>query len=210
MGIIQYLYQTYGQISLDEITANIQHLNTPVDPTKPIALIWKQIKDTQKFVTAAGSPFTPSQLVTATETLILGTNQYETAYHNWMSLPAANRTYQNLKVHFNQDCQLQNTIKSSWQAGYHQMNNTKEANIEYDAAQASLEETMQNFAKASTADRESFASLPNTNSHLHTSAQELTSANANMQATINTMKQQMAMMAVTLPNQTAQPLPQQP
>eukprot|EP00957_Ditylum_brightwellii_P201670 15326693-Ditylum_brightwellii.AAC.1 len=37
MDIIQYLYQMHGQISLDKITTNIQCLNTPADPTKPIA-----------------------------------------------------------------------------------------------------------------------------------------------------------------------------
>eukprot|EP00957_Ditylum_brightwellii_P009930 748947-Ditylum_brightwellii.AAC.1 len=68
---------------------------------------------------------------------------------------------------------------------------------------------MQHFVNASTADRESFASPTSTNSHLHTTIQELTSANANTQATINTMQQQMAMIVVTPPNQTAQPPPQQ-
>eukprot|EP00957_Ditylum_brightwellii_P060711 4609046-Ditylum_brightwellii.AAC.1 len=41
MDVIQYLFRTYGRISPDEITTNIQRLNQPADPAKPIQLVWK-------------------------------------------------------------------------------------------------------------------------------------------------------------------------
>eukprot|EP00957_Ditylum_brightwellii_P120046 9160704-Ditylum_brightwellii.AAC.1 len=53
-------------------------------------------------------------------------NQDKTAYRSWLELPPPNRTYQNLKVHFDREYQLQNTIKSSRQAGFHQLNNAEE------------------------------------------------------------------------------------
>eukprot|EP00957_Ditylum_brightwellii_P026223 1982990-Ditylum_brightwellii.AAC.1 len=74
VDVIQYLFQTYGRISSDQITANIQRLNTPVDPTQSIAMIWEQIKDAQKFASTARNLFTTPQLVMAAETLLLGTN----------------------------------------------------------------------------------------------------------------------------------------
>eukprot|EP00957_Ditylum_brightwellii_P149964 11421383-Ditylum_brightwellii.AAC.1 len=65
--------------------------------------------------------------------------RYKIAYRLWLELPAPNRTYQNLTVHFDCEYQLQNTIKSSRQAGYHQLNNMEEFyNTEQDAT---LEET---------------------------------------------------------------------
>eukprot|EP00957_Ditylum_brightwellii_P015493 1166452-Ditylum_brightwellii.AAC.1 len=127
-----------------------------------------------------------------------------------MAILAINRMYQNLKVHFNQEYQLQIAIKSSRQADYHQMNNAEEIPQEDDETQISLEETVQKFANASAADREAFASLTSTNSQLHNTVQELTTANLDMQATLNAMQQQMAMMAVTPPPQVNPTSPQQP
>lgn len=149
VDIIQYLFQTYGRISPNQITANIQRLNAPVDPTQPITMIWKQIEDRQKFATSAA--FTPPQLVTAAETLLLSTNHYKTAYRNWMAQPPTNRTYANKKVHFNQESQLQNTIKTTRKAGYQQMHNAADVKLTSDT-EASLEEAVHNFATATAAD----------------------------------------------------------
>eukprot|EP00957_Ditylum_brightwellii_P033231 2517589-Ditylum_brightwellii.AAC.1 len=75
-----------------------------------------------------------------------------------------------------------------------------------------LEEMVQNFASATATDREAFASLTNTNSQLHSQVEQLTTANATMQALLNAMQQQMEFMAVN-PTHTMQPqqqpLPQQ-
>ena len=124
-----------------------------------------------------------------------------------MALPPANRTYVNLKVHFNQEYQLQNTIKTTRQAGYHQMNYVKGNEIETDS-QSTLEETVQNFVAATAADREAFASPTNTNNQLHSQVEQLTTANATMQASLNAIQQQMAFMAVN-PIPAMQPTQQQ-
>eukprot|EP00957_Ditylum_brightwellii_P179981 13709503-Ditylum_brightwellii.AAC.1 len=81
----------------------------PVDPTKPVALIWRQIKDGQKFATAAGIPFSPQQI----ETLLLGTNCYHDVYHTQLMQPPMNRTYANLKIYLNNEYQLQNTLNTT-------------------------------------------------------------------------------------------------
>eukprot|EP00957_Ditylum_brightwellii_P142647 10868486-Ditylum_brightwellii.AAC.1 len=54
MDTVQCLFQMYGRILPDQITLNIQRLNAPVDPTQPIAMVWKQIEAAQKFATSAG------------------------------------------------------------------------------------------------------------------------------------------------------------
>ena len=134
----------------------------PVDPSKPVALIWKQIKDVQKFATAAGTPFSAQQIITAAETLILGTNKYQDAYRMWLTTPSVNRTYVNLKTNFDEEYQLQNTLNTTgYDAGYHQMNNVNETD------QPTIKDTVQNFAVTNEVNSKAFATLANTNQDLN-------------------------------------------
>jgi hypothetical protein len=95
--------------------ANQQKLTNPVDPHQPIAILFRQIEDCQKFVA-----ITPAQVIKAAETLILQTGKYTSAYREWISLDAAAKTYQNFKTRMTQEYQLQNQMTSmARDAGYH-------------------------------------------------------------------------------------------
>eukprot|EP00957_Ditylum_brightwellii_P111168 8476576-Ditylum_brightwellii.AAC.1 len=74
---------------------------TPVDPTRPIALIWKQIEDAQKFAMSAGQPYTNHQIVTTSEMLLLQTNMYHQVYCMWLIQPAVILMYADLQQYFN-------------------------------------------------------------------------------------------------------------
>eukprot|EP00957_Ditylum_brightwellii_P173242 13188251-Ditylum_brightwellii.AAC.1 len=119
----------------------------PITAHQPIVLLFKQIKDGQKFASAANVPFTNDQLVTYAERLILGTGQYSNAYRSWLALPAVNGTYQNLKVHFTTKYQLLNKMhQSAWDAGYHSANMAMDEDAPKVSAQ--LKEAAQQFAAA--------------------------------------------------------------
>eukprot|EP00957_Ditylum_brightwellii_P195267 14876053-Ditylum_brightwellii.AAC.1 len=60
---------------------------TPIVPHHPIALLFKQLEDGQKFAASTNVPFTNDQLVMYAEQLILGTGQYSNAYCTWMATP---------------------------------------------------------------------------------------------------------------------------
>eukprot|EP00957_Ditylum_brightwellii_P038333 2897799-Ditylum_brightwellii.AAC.2 len=95
---------------------------TPIDPHHPIALLFKQLEDGQKFAVSASMPFTNDQLIMYTDQLILGTGQYNNMYRMWMTTPAP-KTYQMLKTHFTAEYQLLNRMKyTTHAAGYHQIN----------------------------------------------------------------------------------------
>ena len=96
--IFAYLYQTYGRISTKAIQNNTIKLTQPVAPHLPVAIIFKQIEDCQRFATAAGAPFTPAQILKAAETLILSTGRYAISYREWISLLDQERTCLNLKT----------------------------------------------------------------------------------------------------------------
>eukprot|EP00957_Ditylum_brightwellii_P156319 11898039-Ditylum_brightwellii.AAC.1 len=48
-------------------------MQTPIAPHHPIALLFKQLEDGQKFAVSTSVPFTNDQLIIYAEQLILGT-----------------------------------------------------------------------------------------------------------------------------------------
>ena len=107
IDVFRYLFATYGSIGPDEILRNHQTMTTPVNANQPIAILFKQIEDCQKFATAGGAPLTPQQIIHAAEVLILQTNKYTQAYREWKNLDATKQTYLVFKTQFNKEFQLQ-------------------------------------------------------------------------------------------------------
>lgn len=118
--IFAHLYATYGRITANQLWDNTAKLTQPVAPHLPIAIIFKQIEDCNKFATAANAPLTPAQILKAAETLILQTGKYNIPYREWINLPEAQKTYANFKTRFSREYQIQNELNSitSSQAGY--------------------------------------------------------------------------------------------
>ena len=83
-----WLFRTYGRISTHDLQQNGLRMNQPVDPTAPIAMIFKQADEGQKFAAAAGCPFTPAQIVQCALNLILQTGRYTDTYKEWLRKPA--------------------------------------------------------------------------------------------------------------------------
>jgi hypothetical protein len=89
----RWLFQTYGHVGPTDRMKNMARLTQPIDPTAPLALLFKQIEECQRFAADAGSPFTPQQIVEAAEALIVQTGKYDSTYKEWLALPANIRTY---------------------------------------------------------------------------------------------------------------------
>ena len=73
--VLRFLFTTYGQIGPDELLCNQTTLCQPVDPNAPLAIIFKQIEDCQKYATAGGVPLTPQQIMQAAQALVLQTGK---------------------------------------------------------------------------------------------------------------------------------------
>ncbi len=71
----RWLFETYGFVRPTDRMNNTAKLTQPIDPTTPIALLFKQIEECQRFAADAGSPFTPQQIVEAAEALIVQTEK---------------------------------------------------------------------------------------------------------------------------------------
>jgi hypothetical protein len=192
IDIFQYLFATYGQIGPDEILANQQKLTNPVDPHQPIAILFRQIEDCQKFAAAGNVAITPAQVLKAAETLILQTGKYTSAYREWISLDPAAKTYQNFKTRMTREYQLQNQMTSTARdAGYH-------ANAAInDADEASLASAAHEFAAASAADRSAFEQLTSTNGDLSSQVALMAVQNQQLQQQMSQLQQHMMCMATT-------------
>jgi hypothetical protein len=120
IDVFQYLFATYGSIGPDKILRNHQKMTTPVDANQPIAILFKQIEDCQKFAAAGQVAITPAQVLLAAETLILQTGKYTLVYREWIALDPNAKTYNNFKVRMTAEYQLQNTMTTTARdAGYH-------------------------------------------------------------------------------------------
>jgi hypothetical protein len=197
IDVYQYLFRTYGQIGPDEILANQQKLTRPVDPQLPMAILFKQIEDCQKFAAAGQVAITPQQVLKAAETLILQTGKYVSAYREWIALDPVHKTYNNFKLRMNQEYQLQNTMTTTArEAGYHHANAAITPHDENSLAAAAHE-----FAAASASDRAAFEQLTTTNGELHQQLANMAIQNQQIQQQMQQFQQHVMNMATTPPPQ---------
>jgi hypothetical protein len=195
IDVFQYLFRTYGQIGPDEILANQHKLTQPVDPHQPMAILFKQIEDCQKFAAAGQVAITPQQVLKAAETLILQTGKYVSAYREWIALDPAHKTYHNFKIRMNQEYQLQNTMTTTARdAGYHHANAAITPNDEESLASAAHE-----FAAASASDRAAFEQLTSTNGVLNEQLANMAIQNQQIQHQMQQLQQHVMYMATAAP-----------
>ena len=81
-NVFAWLYRTYGKLTSTQITQNIADLNQPVDATKPIRTIFRQIENCQKEAIASGATFTDEQILKAAERLLVATGLYNIKYRD--------------------------------------------------------------------------------------------------------------------------------
>ena len=99
--VLEYLYEYYGDVQRHDLkTVEREVDNMNYDLSQPPNVIWKAIDDLQRLAVAANLKYTDSQLVDLGLTIIKGTHDLETGQSEWYDKPTANKTYANLKEHF--------------------------------------------------------------------------------------------------------------
>ena len=71
--ILKYLIDNYGNITPYDLEDNNKNMKEKWDATTPIEILFNQIKDAQDYTSAAGQPYTATQLLTTTYNLIYAT-----------------------------------------------------------------------------------------------------------------------------------------
>jgi hypothetical protein len=196
IDVFCYLFATYGSIGPDEILRNHQTMTTPVDANPPIAILFKQIKDCQKFAATGQVAITPAQVLKAAKTLILQTGEYTSAYCEWIALDPNAKTYHNFKVRMTAEYQLQNTMTTTARdAGYHHAIKAYQT----PADEESLASAAQDFAAASAADSSAFQQLTTTNGNLNTQLAHMAIQNQQLQQQVTDIQQHVMFLATAAP-----------
>lgn len=99
--ILAYLFQTYGDISEEELTSADETLKAKVfDITQPIEVMYNEIQDLQDLATAANNAYSDKQLVSLGIHLVKNMNDFEKGLIDWYARPTVDHNYTNFKSHF--------------------------------------------------------------------------------------------------------------
>jgi hypothetical protein len=117
--LIRHLYDTYGNITSEDLSANEDRMKAAWDPTTPIEGLFEQIDDGTAYATAGNDPFTITQLVRFAYNIIESNGCMSLACRDWRQLPRNDHTWTCFKTNFKAahlDLRLTATTNS---AGYH-------------------------------------------------------------------------------------------
>ena len=99
--IIQYLFTNHGKISPTQLQDRESKITQLIyDPTLPLDSIFKPIEDLMDYATAAGIPYSNTQVITFAYVLILKTGKFGTYITDWNRRPTNNKTWANFKLFF--------------------------------------------------------------------------------------------------------------
>ena len=110
--IFTFLYTRYGNVQSDIVRAKENELlSTPVDLDLPIIILFDEIEDFRVLAQAAGVPRTSAQLLDMVLKILKGCGCFTPAVITWNNITAAEKTWANLKEHFDQAHQnLENAL----------------------------------------------------------------------------------------------------
>ena len=143
--ILQHLFDNYGNITPLELEDNDTKMRATWDPNSPFDCLIQQVEDGQDYADDGGQPYTAKQLLHIAYTLVFKTGLYFEDCKAWNARPAAARTWDNFKTHF-QTAQrlLRDQMCTTKQAGFHSNlaqqppQNTTQPPAEYQEALISL------------------------------------------------------------------------
>eukprot|EP00804_Cyclotella_cryptica_P006088 CCRYP_010701-RA/>CCRYP_010701-RA protein AED:0.44 eAED:0.36 QI:0/-1/0/1/-1/1/1/0/470 len=98
--ILDSLRVKYGACTPNEKTANNQRFDQPWDPNEPIEALFDRLEECYIFAIMAKPPFTLEQVIDKAIIAIQRTGLYETALLEWQGFEEANKTWEQLKHHF--------------------------------------------------------------------------------------------------------------
>lgn len=117
------LFNNYAQIdnlAMDDIENNIRK---QWDPSTPIESMYKQIQTNCDIAELANQPYSNAQKLSFAYTLVFKTGMYFDACKEWDAKPAADKTWDNFKLHFkNEQTRLDRQNRTTQQGGYHSAN----------------------------------------------------------------------------------------
>ena len=157
--ILQHLFDNYGNITPLELEDNDTKMRATWDPNSPFDCLIKQVEDSQDYANDGSQPYTAEQLLHIAYTLVFKTGLYFEDCKAWNARPAAARTWDNFKMHFQTaQCLLRHQMRTTKQAGFHS-NLAQHQTQPATQPPAEYQEALINLASSAAADRKLLTKL---------------------------------------------------
>ena len=119
--LLEYLKETYGEITSDDIVNNREAMAQPWDLDAPIRLLWSRLDKQLLFARNAKAPITDREAIQATIRALEQTGGYEHAIQTWKD-KGPNHSMKEFRKHLNYQDKLRRQSMTSKTAGYHSAN----------------------------------------------------------------------------------------
>ena len=185
--MLRHLYDTYAELSLDDIEDNDRRMREPWDPNTPFEALIKQINDAVELADHAGAPYTPVQVVNTAYGLVEKTGVFEIDCRKWRdraggtTAPKDWNAFKNFFRKAHKDWELY-TKRTSARSHYGQANAAFPHDNQVDNATITA---LANFATSTASDRAALSKLTDT-------VQELTAELKAARSKIDDLQKQLA------------------
>jgi hypothetical protein len=154
------LKQTYGFINPTQLAENYNKMTVPINFQDPIETLFKHIEDGVRYVNAGMQPYIEAQYAIIAFLLILNTGTIPDACRDWQRRTPVNQTWDDFRREFARAQREQRIISSTASgAGYHTANVAEHYVQNPLPADGGLVTAMSNLSTATSADRETVATL---------------------------------------------------
>ena len=150
--ILDGLQAKYGTCFPNEKTANNQPFDQPWDPNEPIEALFDRLEECYIFSILAKPPFTLEQLIDKAIIAIQCTALYETSFLEWQGFDKANKTWEQLKLHFEEAYEIRLASGQGTAAAHGYVNS---AEAEDDDSLSTIQESLHSIHLANNANYQS-------------------------------------------------------
>jgi hypothetical protein len=160
LEILMHLKQTYRFINPTQLAENYNKMFAPINFQDPIETFFKQIEDGVCYANAGAQPYMEAQYVNIAFLLILNTGAIPDACRDWQRRTPMNTTWADFRREFGRAQREQRIISSTASGeGYHAANVAEHYDHTPAPADTEFVTAMANLATATSADRETVATL---------------------------------------------------
>jgi hypothetical protein len=160
LEILMHLKQTYGFINPTQLAENYNKMTAPINFQDPIETLFKQIEDGVRYANAGMQPYTEAKYINIDFLLILNTGAIPDACHDCQRRTPFNQTWADFRREFSWAQQEQRIISSTaGGTGYHTANVAEHYEPTPMPANTGFVAAMDNLDTATSADRETVATL---------------------------------------------------
>jgi hypothetical protein len=113
-SILQYLFDTYGMVTAQDLDKNLEQLRKPWNPETPFETIIDQIDECQEYASSANQAYPPSMILNQAYNLVFNTGLYFDECKDWNRKPAVEKTWPNFQAHI---LEAQTTLRAMQSTG---------------------------------------------------------------------------------------------